>query len=1003
MITDTDKDKIKAATDLVAIIEDKVSLTKSGANYVGNCPFCDGRKKLSVSNKKGVWKCFKCDKAGDAITWCMEHDKLQYIDAIRYLAGRANVTLNGGDHKTNRGIKTSFRDSQLISSGIDNVSQRTMVHYGDMSKEIDRYEALTEINWQLTPGDDMVLHYVGLDRQLITYTNSKTRRKSQPFFRVRYSNPERDKKLDRDGNPVKYRSPAGGGNQLWLPEFIIRSHELGAQLGTLVVTEGEKKADKLCIEGMPAVGIPGIHNLSLRETMPLTFQHIIRRCGINHVVFMLDADCMDLSFKTENIDARPTTFASAVWKFYEYFDGYKKDGIDLRISLVWHTSKLHKGADDLLTYERDSDLIGDLRKSLIDVKHASSVWSVHRLNDFNSHRIKEIWHVNNIQDFLEYYRDKIIASGLSQVKIKGRYWSVTAEGIEEINKIRDWEQYWIKEEWEAKDGKKRTQYKYDYLQVNDFLKSHGFGRMDLDRNDVITSASVQKFVKVDGHLIRESTPVQIKDYVIDYTRDLNHIEHHEKKNILRMLYQASEQYFGENKLRNMYVLTEDMYDPRPDEQILIFKSKYWRITGAQVTEHPLEELPAKFWAEKQIQWDPELIPEALDISITDGKFHLQVSRIVRESDMWRYLWNTSNFHWRDEYEEIKDPETGLITYRKMIEQHSPDKIQDTIDNVVPKLIAMGYLTTDYINYANMKAIICMDNTETEVGKSKGGSGKSIFGNQFTHWKTVYRIDGKKKDLENDSFLYDGMDHTTDLIFFDDCRVNLDFETFFSQITAGITVNSKGQRRFNLSPRKMIFNTNHSLWGRDDSTRRRQYVLTFSDYYNINRTPYTEFGKQMFFEWEYDDYNLYFNIMAHAIQANLRYGLKHTIPGTDVLRRSLRQVIGEDLLDWAEFYFDDSAVLVESKMNTRVSLTLALLDFYESYPKQRNYVDKKRFREKLQSYCQYKGYIWNPNSNKDGRIRSNGQEYFYIGTHTEGDDTTQIENDKIKLPWATSTD
>ena len=306
---------------------------------------------------------------------------------------------------------------------------------------------------------------------------------------------------------------------------------------------------------------------------------------------------------------------------------------------------------------------------------------------------------------------------------------------------------------------------------------------------------------------------------------------------------------------------------------------------------------------------------------------------------------------------------------------------------------MGYLTTDYINYANMKAIICMDNAESEVGKSKGGSGKSIFGNQFVHWKPTYRIDGKKRDLENDSFLYDGMSHTTELIFFDDCRVNMDFETFFSQITAGITVNSKGQRKFHLAPRKMVFSTNHSLWGRDDSTRRRQYVLTFSDYYNLHRTPYTEFGKQMFIEWEYKDYNLYFNIVAYAIQLNLRYGLAYTIPGTDVIRRSLRQVIGEDFLDWAEFHFDPESA-DGSKLGERWSFMDALTSFFNEYPKQKNFVDKKKFKEKLKHYCQYKGLHYNREAN-GGRIRSNNIEYFEISSDH---DNTNIESVDDGLPF-----
>ena len=38
---------------------------------------------------------------------------------------------------------------------------------------------------------------------------------------------------------------------------------------------------------------------------------------------------------------------------------------------------------------------------------------------------------------------------------------------------------------------------------------------------------------------------------------------------------------------------------------------------------------------------------------------------------------------------------------------------------------------------------------------------------------------------------------------------------------------------------------------------------------------------------------------------------------------------------------------------------------------------KIFKEKVKSYCEYKGYIYNPNANKDGRIRSNNKEYIIV--------------------------
>jgi len=989
--------RIVDSVDLQGLIEESVPLKRSGDSREGKCPHCNGGK-LSMSKAKNLWKCFGCDRKGDVIKWVQELHNLSYPQAIEWLANKGGLILHTDKKTKGHGLKTTFRDDQLLQSGIDNKSQTSLVKDGNKSIEIDRYQRGTVISGEITDGDDMILHYVNLEREYMTYTNShKKGNKKERFFRVRYSNPSRAPK-DENGKPAKYRSPSGGGNMLWMPEYIINAYEGGHQLGTLVVVEGEKKADNLCINGQPAVGVAGIHNFKKTGTMPNEFVLLIRKCGIKAVVFMLDADCMDLSFNSENIDSRPRTFASAVGKFFDYFDGYKIDGIILKIFVTYHKDSQHKGIDDLMyrhPAKKDREkIIDDLSNTLADVKYQSEIWATTKLDDMNIHKIQSMWHVNNVIEFIDHYQQTILDSGLDQVKIRGRFFSVEDGKIEEINKMRDWEQYWIDESWETKDGRKVRKFRYDYLQINDFLKSHGFGRMEI--------GILQKFVKVESNIIHEMQPVNIKDFVIQYTHDLS-LEMAIKKEILRMLLQASDQYFGESKLKNMYMLSEQLYEPSPKEQLLIFKTKFWRITENEIKEFPLAELPGKVWKNKQINWDVELIPDSVNVGMKDQKFTLEVNPDIQKSDMWRYLWGTSNFYWRDEYEEHTDPETGIMSFKFTKPQADREKYQDIIDNLIPKLIAMGYLSTDYINYAQLKAIICMDNAESAVGMSKGGSGKSVFGSQFLQWKPTHRIDGKKKDLETDQFLYDGVDERTELLYFDDCRVNMDFENWFSQITGGLTVNSKGLKRQNLTPRKMIFNTNHSLWGRDDSTRRRQYVITFSDYYNLHRTPFTEFGKNMFWEWEYNDWNYYFNILACSIQLNLRFGLTYTIPGGDVVRRGMRQLIGEDFIDWADDYFyAETENAEDKKMDKKVPLMEALTHFLTQFPKQRNYVDKKKFREKLKVWCTYMGYVFNPPSvaNKDGRIRSGSVESFYISTNPDKDIITQ---DLGSTPDATDDD
>ena len=95
MIDQATIDRIMAATDIVEVVSDFVSLRKRGANYWGLCPFHDDKTpSFSVSQSKGVCKCFSCGKGGSAIHFIMEHEQLSYYEALKYLAKKYNIEIH---------------------------------------------------------------------------------------------------------------------------------------------------------------------------------------------------------------------------------------------------------------------------------------------------------------------------------------------------------------------------------------------------------------------------------------------------------------------------------------------------------------------------------------------------------------------------------------------------------------------------------------------------------------------------------------------------------------------------------------------------------------------------------------------------------------------------------------------------------------------------------------------------------------------------------------------
>ena len=70
-----------------------VTLKKHGANLIGLCPFHNEKTgSFTVSPAKGIYKCFGCSKAGNAVGFIMEIEQCSYVEALRSLCGRRWTT-----------------------------------------------------------------------------------------------------------------------------------------------------------------------------------------------------------------------------------------------------------------------------------------------------------------------------------------------------------------------------------------------------------------------------------------------------------------------------------------------------------------------------------------------------------------------------------------------------------------------------------------------------------------------------------------------------------------------------------------------------------------------------------------------------------------------------------------------------------------------------------------------------------------------------------------------
>jgi DNA primase len=93
-IPEEDVARVRAATDIVALIGEHAGLKRVGRRFSGLCPFHEEKTpSFSVNAEEGIYYCFGCGASGDAITFLRATEHLDFVEAVRRLADRAGITI----------------------------------------------------------------------------------------------------------------------------------------------------------------------------------------------------------------------------------------------------------------------------------------------------------------------------------------------------------------------------------------------------------------------------------------------------------------------------------------------------------------------------------------------------------------------------------------------------------------------------------------------------------------------------------------------------------------------------------------------------------------------------------------------------------------------------------------------------------------------------------------------------------------------------------------------
>lgn len=95
--------EVRTATDIIEVVSDYVQLRRRGQTFLGLCPFHQEKTpSFNVNPNMGIYKCFGCGKGGDVFNFVMEMEKSTFIEAVRTLAEKAQISLPEPDQSEDR-------------------------------------------------------------------------------------------------------------------------------------------------------------------------------------------------------------------------------------------------------------------------------------------------------------------------------------------------------------------------------------------------------------------------------------------------------------------------------------------------------------------------------------------------------------------------------------------------------------------------------------------------------------------------------------------------------------------------------------------------------------------------------------------------------------------------------------------------------------------------------------------------------------------------------------
>jgi hypothetical protein len=532
--------------------------------------------------------------------------------------------------------------------------------------------------------------------------------------------------------------------------------------------------------------------------------------------------------------------------------------------------------------------------------------------------------------------------------------------------------------FDTKKGRSSNTYKINLSNLHYFLNVHNFYTYKIEQKNIDVATEDQIiFIRIEGNIVYKVTPREIRRFCLAYVKEKG--QHLDVANMV-----LSTPYFNENHLFGLEDIKLNFQNFDAETQYFFFKNQVAKITsnGIELKKHGDFENHA---------WDKQIIKHTIFAEtpffeyVKDELGNDRVNILRNDCQYMNYLINASRTYWRAELEESFENDLEAEEYHKKNlfnlkgEKLNEEQIIVQEKHFLNKCFSLGYLLHRYKQEDFAKCLYVMDDTPKDSDEDANGrTGKSVmFKGVDKLLQNRFLVDGKNKSITQDKHIFHGLYETSEYIQVDDADKYLDFKFFYTKITNSIVVNPKIRQPyeipFDVAP-KIVYITNYGMPNMTGSDFGRILFVSFSDYYHAKTDHYKQerrishdfLGKNLFQDWDREQWNIFYNFMMQCCQLYLQNrGNEFQAPQDNITVNNLRAGMGDNFEDWANGYFH------EENLDRKIPRK-ELMDDYSDYVGGKASKSAQAFKKALQSFCRINKYSLNPKEvqGKDGRIKDN---------------------------------